>query len=96
MTDHHSSSRVELDGRRIVVDLSDADLARLTATAHRRGVDGSRLVLEWIRRGASSDTWARRGEPLSRAGRVDRDVEVARNAEELFGDVLGDSSNRSG
>ncbi|MEU4361932.1 hypothetical protein [Promicromonospora sp. NPDC023987] len=95
MTDH-SCSRVELDGRRIVVDLSDADLARLTATAHRRGVDGARLVLGWIRRGVS-DTWTRPGEPFSAANRMDRDVEVARNAEELFGGVLGESgSDRSG
>lgn len=88
MTDR-SGSRVELDGRRIVVELSDADLARLTATAHRRDVDCPRLVLEWIRRGVS-DTWTRPGEPFSAANRMGRDVEVARNAEELFGDMLGD------
>ena len=92
MTDH-SCSRVELDGRRIVIDLSDADLARFTATVHRRGVDGPRLVLEWIRRGVSSDTWARPGGPFSAANRMDRDVEVARNAERLFGGVLGDSGH---
>ncbi|GAA4692830.1 hypothetical protein APR04_002158 [Promicromonospora umidemergens] len=92
MTDH-SCSRVELDGRRIVVELSDADLARLTATVHRRGVDGPRLVLEWIRRGVSGDTWARPGEPFSAANRMDRDVEVARNTERLFGGVLGDSDH---
>jgi hypothetical protein len=93
MADRTACSRVELDGHRIVVDLSDADLARLIATVHRRGVDGPRLVLEWIRRGMSSDTWATPDEPFSRANRVDRDVHVARNTEELFGGVLGDSDH---
>jgi hypothetical protein len=89
MTDRGSCSRAELDGRRIVVDLSDADLARLTAIAARRGVDGPQLVLGWIRRGMLSNRiWAGPdGEP-ERAGRIARDVETARRSEELFRDLL--------
>jgi hypothetical protein len=90
MTDRGSCSHVELDGRRIVVDLSDGDLERLTAIAHRRGVDGSRLVLEWIRRGILSDRiWAEPGERRALPDRVARDVEVARQSEDLFRDLLG-------
>lgn len=88
MTDHHACSHVELDGRRIVVDLSDADLARLTATAHRRGVDRTQLVLAWIRRGMSSDLWTRPDERSGRVNRMDRDVEVGQRAESLFTGLL--------
>jgi hypothetical protein len=91
MTDRGSCSRVELDGRRIVVDLSDGDLERLTAVAHRRGVDAHRLVLEWIRRGMLGNrSWAEPGQPSVRPERVACDVEVARHVEDLFGDLLGD------
>jgi hypothetical protein len=89
MTDRGSCSHVELDGRRIVVDLSDGDLARLTAIAHRRGIDGPRLVLEWIRRGMLSNRiWAEPGERRVPPDRVARDVEVARQSEDLFRDLL--------
>ncbi len=94
MTDRGSCSRVELDGRRIVVDLSDADLARLTAAEARRGIDGSELVLGWIRRGLLSDgAWAEptgRDDRTVRGDRVMRDVEVAQRSDELFKDLLGD------
>jgi hypothetical protein len=94
MTDRGPCSRVGLDGRRIVVDLSDADLERLTAIAHRRGVDAPRLVLEWIRRGMLSNRiWAEPGEPPARPERVARDVEIARQVEDLFGDLLGDQGD---
>ncbi|MFD2796705.1 hypothetical protein ACFS27_24305 [Promicromonospora vindobonensis] len=93
MADRNACSRVELDGRRIVVDLSDADLARLTATALGRGVDGTRLVHEWIRRGLrGDDAWAPPDERPGRANRVDRvnrDIEVAQQSESLFTDLLG-------
>jgi hypothetical protein len=90
MTDHGSCSHVELDGRRIVVDLSDGDLERLTVIAHRRGIDGPRLVLEWIRRGMLSNRiWAEPGERRAPSDRVARDVEVARQSEDLFRDLLG-------
>lgn len=89
MTDRGSCSHVELDGRRIVVDLSDADLERLTAIAHRRGIDGPRLVLEWIRRGMLSNRiWAEPGERRAPPDRVARDAEVARQSEDLFRDLL--------
>ncbi|WP_369371566.1 hypothetical protein AB1046_22835 [Promicromonospora sp. Populi] len=88
MTDRGSCSRAELDGRRIVVDLSDADLAQLTATAARRGVDGSMLVLGWIRGGLlSNSAW---DGPGDRADRIARDVAVARRSEDLFRDLLSD------
>jgi hypothetical protein len=94
MTDRGSCSRVELDGRRIVVDLSDADLAQLTATAARRGLDGSALVLGWIQHGlVNSRPW---DAARDRAGRTDqtdrmaRDIDVARQTDELFRDLLGD------
>jgi hypothetical protein len=89
MTERGSCSHVELDGRRIVVDLSDGDLDRLTAIAHRRGIDGPRLVLEWIRRGMLSNrVWAEPGERRALPDRVARDVEVARQSEDLFRDLL--------
>ncbi|MFD6139169.1 hypothetical protein [Promicromonospora sp. NPDC060271] len=89
MTDRGSCSHVELDGRRIVVELPDADLARLTAAAHRRGIDGPRLVLEWIRRGLLSDRgWAEPGERHALPDRVARDAEVAWQSEDLFRDLL--------
>lgn len=89
MTERGPCSHAELDGRRIVVDLSDGDLERLTAIAHRRGIDGARLVLEWIRRGMLSNrVRAEPGERRVPPGRVARDVEVARWAEDLFGDLL--------
>jgi len=90
MTERGSCSHVELDGRRIVVELSDGDLERLTATAHRRGIDSPQLVLEWIRRGLLSNRiWAEPGERHVPPDRVARDVEVARRSEELFRDLLG-------
>jgi hypothetical protein len=89
MTARGSCSHVELDGRRIVVDLSDGDLERLTAIAHRRGVDGSRLVLEWIRRGMLGNrVWAEQDERQALPDRAARDVEVARQSEDLFRDLL--------
>jgi hypothetical protein len=90
MNDRGSCSRVTLDGRRIVVDLSDADLTRLDAIGTRRGVDGAELVLEWIRRGLGARDRNGPSDRPSRPERVARDVEVARQAEELFGDLLGD------
>jgi hypothetical protein len=93
MTDDGSRSHVELHRRRIVVELSDDDLEQLTAIAHRRGIDGPRLVLEWIRRGMLSNrVWAEPGERHIRSdrnGRAARDVEVARQSEDLFRDLLG-------
>jgi hypothetical protein len=90
MTDRGSCSHVELDGRRIVVDLSDGDLARLTAIAHRRGIDGPRLVLEWIRRGLQSNhVWAEPGDRQASPDRAARDIEVARQSEDLFRGLLG-------
>lgn len=89
MTESGSCSHVELDGHRIVVDLSDGDLERLTATAHRRGIDGPRLVLEWIRRGILSDRiWAEPDHRQALPDRAARDVEVARQSEDLFRDLL--------
>ena len=94
MTEHGSCSHVELDGRRIVVDLSDGDLERLTAIARRRGIDGPRLVLEWIRRGMLSNRiWDEPGERRVRPDRAARDVEVARQSEDLFRDLLGDPAD---
>jgi len=91
MTDRGSCSRVDLDGRRIVVDLSDADLARLTAIAAWRGIDGPRLVLGWIHRGIlSNHIRAASGDDPDRAARIARDVELARQSDELFGDLLRD------
>lgn len=90
MTERGSCSHVELDGRRLVVDLSDGDLERLTAIAHRHGIDGPRLVLEWIRRGMLSNRiWAEPDERRALPDRVARDVEVARQSEDLFRDLLG-------
>ena len=90
MTDRGTCSHVELDGCRIVVDLSHGDLERLTAIAHRRGIDGPRLVLEWIRRGLLSNrSWAEPGERRALPDRAARDVEVARQSEDLFRDLLG-------
>ena len=92
MTERGSCSHAELDGRRIVIELSDGDLEQLTAIAHRRGIDGPRLVLEWIRRGMLSNrVWTEPGErrvPSDRDDRVARDVEVARQSEDLFRDLL--------
>ncbi|MGI5190151.1 hypothetical protein ACQEVI_18580 [Promicromonospora sp. CA-289599] len=89
MTERDSCSHVGLDGRRMVVELSDGDLARLTAIAHRRGIDGPELVLEWIRRGMSNRIWAEPDERHALPDRVARDVEVARRSEDLFRDLLG-------
>ncbi|MEV0951204.1 hypothetical protein [Promicromonospora sp. NPDC050249] len=90
MTERGACSHVELDGRRIVVDLSDGDLERLTAIAHRRRIDGPQLVLEWIRRGLLGNrSWADPGERHALPDRVARDVEVARQSEDLFRDLLG-------
>lgn len=89
MTDRGSCSHVELDGRRIVVDLSDGDLARLSSIAHRRGLDGPQLVLEWIQCGLlSSRSWAEPGERRAPPDRAARDVEVGRQSEDLFRDLL--------
>ena len=89
MTDDGSWSHVELHGRRIVVDLSDGDLERLTAIARRRSIDGPQLVLEWIRRGMLSNRiWAEPGERHVPSDRAARDVEVARQSEDLFRDLL--------
>ena len=89
MTDRGSCSRVELDGRRIIVDLSDGDLARLTTIAARRGVDGPQLVLGWIRRGMLGDRiWAVPDDSPDHAERATRDVEIARQSGELFRDLL--------
>jgi hypothetical protein len=90
MTYRGACSHVELDGHRIVVDLTDGDLARLTAIAHRCGIDGPRLVLGWIRRGMLSNrSWAAPDEQRVPPDRVARDVEVARQSEDLFRDLLG-------
>lgn len=90
MTERGSRSHVELDGRRIVVDLSDGDLERLTAIAHRRGIDGPRLVLGWIRRGMLSNrSWAEPDEQRVPPDRVAQDVEVAQQSEDIFRDLLG-------
>lgn len=102
MTDRGSCSRAEIDGRRVVVDLSDADLARLTAIAARRSVEGPQLVLGWIRRGmlgnrlwavpatepATAPATAPATESADRAARLARDVETARRSEDLFRDLL--------
>jgi len=89
MTGRGSCSRAELDGRRVVVDLSDADLARLAAIAARRGVDGPQLVLSWIRRGMLSNRiWAGPADAPEHPGRLARDVETARRSEQLFGGLL--------
>jgi hypothetical protein len=89
MTHRGSCSRAELDGRRVVVDLSDADLARLTAVVARRGVDAPQLVLGWIRRGMlGTRLWAEPADDPDRAARMARDVETARQSEELFRDLL--------
>ena len=87
MTDR-SCSRVELDGRRVVIDLSDADLAQLARIAAKRRIDALELVLGWIRRGLYGEgAWA---ELSGRPDRIARDVEVARQADELFGNLLAD------
>lgn len=89
MTDRGSCSRVELDGRRVVIDLSDADLAQLTRIEARRRDAAADLVLGWIRRGLYGEgAWA---ELSGRPDRMTRDVEVARQVDELFGDLLGDA-----
>ncbi|MFD6447432.1 hypothetical protein ACFWEJ_20155 [Promicromonospora sp. NPDC060204] len=92
MTTRGSCSRVEVDGRRVVVDLSDADGDLLTTTAARSGVPAPQLVLGWIRRGLldgpARDPRAWDG-PVDRSARLARDVEVARQAEEAFGDLFG-------
>jgi hypothetical protein len=88
MTDRSSCSQVELDGRRVVIDLSDADLAQLARIATRRCACASDLVLGWIRRGLYGEgAWA---ELSGRSERIARDVEVARQTDELFGGLLGD------
>lgn len=89
MTHRGSCSQAELDGRRLVIDLSDADLAQLTRIEARRRAGAPDLVLGWIRRGLYGDgAWA---ELSGRPDRLARDVEVARQADDLFGDLLGDS-----
>lgn len=89
MTARGSCSHAELDGRRIVVDLSDGDLARLSSIAQRRDIDGPQLVLEWIRRGLLSNrSWAEPGERHTPPDRAVRDVEVGRQSEDLFRDLL--------
>lgn len=94
MTDGGSCSRVELDGRRVVIDLSDADLAQLTRIEARRHHGAADLVLGWIRRGLYGEgAWA---ELSGRPDRIARDVEVARQADDLFGDLLGDGGRRDG
>ena len=97
MTDRGSCTRVELDGRRVVVDLSDADRDQLTTMAARSGTSGPQLVLGWIRRGLLDGpardprTW---DGPVDRGARLARDVEVARQADEVFGDLFS-SPDRS-
>ncbi|MFC8796806.1 hypothetical protein ACFT2C_03660 [Promicromonospora sp. NPDC057138] len=92
MTDRGPCSRVELDGRRVVIDLSDADHARLTAIAVWRGLDGPQLVLGWIHRGILSNHIQAASTDLpDRAARLARDVEVARQSDELFGDLLSEN-----
>lgn len=87
MTDH-GRSRVELGERRIVVDLSDADLEQLTSLAARRHANAPDLVLGWIRRGlVGTGRW----EECDRTDQVAHDVEVARRSESLFRDLLGES-----
>lgn len=86
MTDRGSRSRVAFDGRRIVVDLSDADLTELIRIGARSQAQVPELVLAWIRRGLGGGRW---GEPGPLPGRLARDVEVAQQAETLFGDLLG-------
>ncbi|WP_020013256.1 hypothetical protein [Promicromonospora sukumoe] len=92
MTDRAPCSRVELDGRRVVVDLSGADADRLGTMAARSGVAGPELVLGWIRRGLldgpAQDMRAWDG-PVDRGARQARDVEVARTAEEAFRGLFG-------
>lgn len=92
MTDRAPCSRVELDGRRVVVDLSHVDGDRLTTMAARSGVAGAELVLGWIRRGLldgpARDTRAWDG-PVDRGARLAQDVEVARQAEDAFRDLFG-------
>lgn len=89
MTDRGSCSRVELDGRRIVVDLSDGDLARLTAIAARRCVDAPQLVLGWIRRGMLGNRiWAGPDDRPDRAERATQDAEIAQRSDDLFRNLL--------
>ncbi|MFD7311263.1 hypothetical protein [Promicromonospora sp. NPDC059942] len=92
MTTRGSCSRVEVDGRRVVVDLSDADGDQLTTMAARSGTSGPQLVLGWILcgllDGPARDPRAWDG-PVDRSARLTRDVEVARQAEEAFGDLFG-------
>lgn len=91
MTDRGPCSRVELDGRRVVIDLSDADLAQLARIGAKRYAGGADLVLGWIRRGLYGDgAWA---ELSGRPDRLARDIEVARQADELFGDLLDDDGD---
>jgi hypothetical protein len=91
MTDRGSCSQVELDGRRVVIDLSDADLAQLARIQAKRYAGGADLVLGWIRRGLYGEgAWA---EISGRPDRLARDIEVARQAEDLFGDLLDDDGD---
>ncbi|MFI6427413.1 hypothetical protein [Promicromonospora sp. NPDC050880] len=82
MTDHAPGSRVELDGRRVVVDLSDADRDRLTTMAARSGVSGPELVLGWIRRGLLGPARDGRARdwPADLGAQQARDVEADRGA----------------
>ena len=88
MTDRVSCTQVELDGHRIVVELSDPDLQQLARIEAKRRGGASDLVLGWIRNGRyGPGAWA---ELSGRPDRLARDIEVARQADELFRDLLGD------
>lgn len=103
MTDHAPGSRIELDGRRVVVDLSDVDRDRLATMAARSGVSRPELVLGWIRRGlldpardgrawdspADHGPQQARDVEADRGARRARDVEVARQADDAFRGLLG-------
>ncbi|WP_454853435.1 hypothetical protein [Promicromonospora soli] len=90
MTDRGSCSQVELDGRRVVIDLSDTDLAQLSRIQAKRYAGGADLVLGWIRRGLYGEgAWAElSGRPDP--DRLARDIEVAQQADDLFGDLLSE------
>lgn len=88
MTDRGSCTQVELDGHRIVVELSDPDLQQLARIGTKRRAGASDLVLGWIRNGLyGHGAWA---ELSGRPDRLARDIEVARQSDELFGGLLED------